>query len=156
MTVIPVRARLAGRRRRPRQALVAVMVTLGSLAPAGAARGAAPPKCPRAAVTWDAAAPVLRVTGNVTCTLKQLAAAGTGAPLRLVDGTGKVWLLGADLLLGNALKLDPAWAYNAVRAVGNYGEIFERNLGEGSPVKLPRGLNDLWTRGGLMYAPPIR
>ncbi|MBK1658756.1 amino acid ABC transporter substrate-binding protein [Paracraurococcus ruber] len=57
---------------------------------------------------------------------------------------------------GPLMGLDRRWAYNAIKAVGNYGEIFERNLGMGSPVKLRRGLNDLWTRGGLMYAPPIR
>ena len=54
------------------------------------------------------------------------------------------------------MGLDRRWAYNVVRAVGNYGEVFERNLGGGSPIKLQRGLNDLHTRGGLMYAPPIR
>jgi general L-amino acid transport system substrate-binding protein len=65
-------------------------------------------------------------------------------------------------LLGNAgdhgplMGLDRRWAYNAIKAVGNYGEIFERNLGSGSPIGLPRGVNDLWTRGGLMYAMPIR
>lgn len=65
-------------------------------------------------------------------------------------------------LLGNAgdhgplMGLDRRWAYNAIRAVGNYGEIFERNLGRGSAIGLPRGVNDLWTRGGLMYAMPIR
>jgi general L-amino acid transport system substrate-binding protein len=57
---------------------------------------------------------------------------------------------------GPLMGLDRRWAYNAIKAVGNYGEIFERNLGQGSPIKLRRGLNDLWTRGGLMYAPPIR
>ncbi|MBW8269507.1 amino acid ABC transporter substrate-binding protein [Caldovatus aquaticus] len=65
-------------------------------------------------------------------------------------------LLGTDPLLGNALKLDPAWAYNAIRAVGNYGEIFERNLGPNTPIGLERGLNRLWTEGGLMYAWPMR
>ncbi|MEO3474181.1 amino acid ABC transporter substrate-binding protein [Roseomonas sp. CAU 1739] len=65
-------------------------------------------------------------------------------------------------LLGNAgdhgpmMALDRRWAYNAIRAVGNYGEIFERHVGHGSPIGLDRGINDLWTRGGLMYAPPIR
>lgn len=65
-------------------------------------------------------------------------------------------------LLGNSgdhgplMGLDRRWAYNAIKAVGNYGEIFERNLGRGSPIGLPRGVNDLWTRGGLMYAMPIR
>jgi general L-amino acid transport system substrate-binding protein len=65
-------------------------------------------------------------------------------------------LLGADPLLGNALKLDPAWAYNAIRAVGNYGELFERHLGPNTPIGLERGLNRLWTDGGLMYAWPMR
>ena len=65
-------------------------------------------------------------------------------------------LLGLTGDHGPLMGLDQRWAYNAIKAVGNYGEIFERNLGMGSPVKLKRGLNDLWTRGGLMYAPPIR
>jgi general L-amino acid transport system substrate-binding protein len=65
-------------------------------------------------------------------------------------------LLGLTGDHGPLMGLDRAWAYNAIKAVGNYGEVFERNLGMGSAVKLPRGLNDLWTRGGLMYAPPVR
>jgi general L-amino acid transport system substrate-binding protein len=58
--------------------------------------------------------------------------------------------------MGKALGLDEKWAYNAIKAVGNYGEIFERNVGEGSPLKLDRGPNNLWTQGGLIYAMPIR
>ena len=65
-------------------------------------------------------------------------------------------LLGATPGMGKALGLDEKWAYNAVKAVGNYGEIFDRNIGKDSPLKLERGLNDLWTRGGLMYAMPVR
>ena len=65
-------------------------------------------------------------------------------------------LLGLSGDHGPLMGLDRRWAYNIVRAVGNYGEVFERNLGQGSPIKLPRGLNDLHSRGGLMYAPPIR
>ena len=65
-------------------------------------------------------------------------------------------LLGADPLLGNALKLDAAWAFNAVRAIGNYGELFERTLGPKTPIGLERGLNRLWTDGGLMYSWPMR
>lgn len=65
-------------------------------------------------------------------------------------------LLGVTGDHGPFMGLDRRWAYNAVKAVGNYGEIFERHLGSGSPIGLPRGLNDLWTRGGLMYAMPIR
>lgn len=65
-------------------------------------------------------------------------------------------LLGLSGDHGPLMGLDRRWAYNAIRAAGNYGEIFERNLGQDSAIKLPRGLNDLWSRGGLMYAPPIR
>ncbi len=65
-------------------------------------------------------------------------------------------LLGDSGDHGPLMGLDRRWAYNAIKAVGNYGEVFERNLGMASPIKLRRGLNDLWTRGGLMYAPPIR
>ena len=65
-------------------------------------------------------------------------------------------MLGATPGMGKALGLDEKWAYNAIKSVGNYGQIFERNVGDKSPLKLDRGLNDLWTRGGLMYAMPIR
>lgn len=65
-------------------------------------------------------------------------------------------LLGKTEDLGKPLGLDAQWAYRAVRAVGNYGEVFERNLGAGSPLRLPRGQNALWSQGGLMYAPPLR
>jgi general L-amino acid transport system substrate-binding protein len=58
--------------------------------------------------------------------------------------------------MGKAMGLDEKWAYNLVKQVGNYGELFDRNVGKDSPLKLERGLNDLWTRGGLMYAMPVR
>lgn len=57
---------------------------------------------------------------------------------------------------GKLLGLDKDWMVRAVKAVGNYGEIFERNVGAGTPLNLPRGLNSQWNKGGLMYAPPIR
>jgi general L-amino acid transport system substrate-binding protein len=57
---------------------------------------------------------------------------------------------------GKALGLDEGWAKNVIKSVGNYGEMFARNLGPDSAVKLDRGLNRLWTDGGLMYAPPLR
>jgi len=63
--------------------------------------------------------------------------------------------LGAEPGIGKALGLDDNWAYRIVKHVGNYAEIFERNLGKGSDFKLERGLNALWTDGGLMYAPPF-
>ena len=65
-------------------------------------------------------------------------------------------LLGASGEFGSRLGLDNRWMLNAIKAVGNYGEIFERNVGTGSPLKLPRGLNGLWNGGGLMYAIPYR
>lgn len=65
-------------------------------------------------------------------------------------------LLGQSTDLGRLLGLQSDWAYQAVRQVGNYGEIYERNFGAQSPLKLERGLNALWQDGGLMYAMPIR
>jgi general L-amino acid transport system substrate-binding protein len=65
-------------------------------------------------------------------------------------------MLGVTPGMGKALGLDEKWAYNEVKTVGNYGEIFDRYLGLGSPLKLERGYNNLWTKGGLMYAMPIR
>ena len=65
-------------------------------------------------------------------------------------------LLGVDGSFGKSLGLDNSWAANAIRAVGNYGEIFDRNLGAGSSLKITRGLNALWTNGGIQYAPPVR
>ena len=65
-------------------------------------------------------------------------------------------LLGAKGKLGEALGLDNEWAYRVIKQVGNYGDVFERNVGNGSPLKLTRGINDLWTKGGLMYAPPFK
>ncbi|HEY9078936.1 amino acid ABC transporter substrate-binding protein [Magnetovibrio sp.] len=63
--------------------------------------------------------------------------------------------LGAEAGVGKALGLDDGWAYRVVKHVGNYSEIFERNLGKDSDFQLERGLNALWTDGGLMYAPPF-
>jgi general L-amino acid transport system substrate-binding protein len=57
---------------------------------------------------------------------------------------------------GHALGLEETWAFNIIRTVGNYGELFERNLGMKSPIRFRRGLNGLWTDGGLMFAPPVR
>ena len=65
-------------------------------------------------------------------------------------------LLGVEGDYGELIGLPPDWAYQAIRQVGNYGEVFDRNLGEESPLGMQRGLNDLWTRGGLIYAPPLR
>lgn len=65
-------------------------------------------------------------------------------------------LLGLEGDFGKGLGLTNDWAYRIIKAVGNYGESFDRNVGAGSPIKIKRGLNALWTQGGLQYAPPIR
>ena len=65
-------------------------------------------------------------------------------------------LLGVTPELGEALKLDRNWAYNVVRALGNYGEIYDRSFGPNTSIDLPRGPNRLWTDGGLLYALPMR
>ena len=57
---------------------------------------------------------------------------------------------------GKPLGLDKEWAFRAIKAGGNYGEMFERHVGEKTPIGLPRGSNNLWSNGGLMYAPPVR
>jgi general L-amino acid transport system substrate-binding protein len=65
-------------------------------------------------------------------------------------------VLGVTPGMGKALGVDEKWVYNIVKQVGNYGEAFDRNLGSGSPLNIDRGLNRLWSQGGLQYAPPIR
>ncbi len=65
-------------------------------------------------------------------------------------------LLGLEGIAGKGLGLNNDWAYQIIKQVGNYGEIFDRNVGAGSPLKIARGLNALWSKGGIMYAPPVR
>jgi general L-amino acid transport system substrate-binding protein len=65
-------------------------------------------------------------------------------------------LLGVIDDIGKALNLSNDWAYNIIKQVGNYGEIFDRNVGVDSQLKIERGLNQLWNKGGILYAPPIR
>jgi general L-amino acid transport system substrate-binding protein len=65
-------------------------------------------------------------------------------------------MLGAEGQYGEALGLTNDWVYRIIKHVGNYGEVFERNVGQGSPLKIVRGLNALWTKGGLQYGPPFR
>lgn len=82
-----------------------------------------------------------------------------GADVERVSQTGDAEarrLLGGDGRLGEALGLDAKWAFRAIAAVGNYGELFERHLGRGSPLGLERGPNRLWKNGGLLWAPPVR
>ena len=65
-------------------------------------------------------------------------------------------LLGTEGNYGEQIGLTKDWVYRIVKHVGNYGEIYDRNVGPNTPLKLERGQNALWTKGGLMYAPPIR
>ncbi len=70
--------------------------------------------------------------------------------------SGSKALLNVPKPVTEKLALSESWPRDVITAVGNYGEIFERNLGASSPLKIPRGVNALWTRGGILYAPPIR
>lgn len=77
----------------------------------------------------------------------------------LRDSTGDpniLKLLGGEGEMGAKLGLSNDWSYNVVKQVGNYGEIYDRNLGPDTPTFIPRGVNNLWTNGGIIYAPPIR
>jgi len=65
-------------------------------------------------------------------------------------------ILGSTEDTGKLLGLDKEWAARAIKAVGNYGEVFERNVGPKSALGLPRGVNNLWNKGGILYAPPVR
>ena len=65
-------------------------------------------------------------------------------------------LLGTEGEYGKAMGMGNDWAFNAIKHIGNYGEMFERNVGKESRLKIERGLNNLWSKGGLQYAPPIR
>jgi len=75
---------------------------------------------------------------------KQLAESGNPDVQRLLGKTGD---------LGKALGVDNAWAFNIIKQVGNYGEMWDRHI---TPIGVPRGPNELWTKGGLHYAPPLR
>jgi general L-amino acid transport system substrate-binding protein len=65
-------------------------------------------------------------------------------------------VLGTDGNFGEQLGLTKDWVIRIIKAVGNYGETFDRNVGVGSPLGIARGLNQLWNKGGIQYAPPIR
>jgi general L-amino acid transport system substrate-binding protein len=65
-------------------------------------------------------------------------------------------LLGTEGAFGEGIGLGNDWAANAIGAVGNYGEVFDRNVGPNTPLGIARGINALWSKGGLMYAPPVR
>ena len=76
--------------------------------------------------------------------------------MRNVEDPAVRFMLGSSPGIGEVIGLDDDWVYRIIKQVGNYGEIFERNMGLKSKIGMKRGLNDLWTRGGLMYSPPMR
>jgi general L-amino acid transport system substrate-binding protein len=65
-------------------------------------------------------------------------------------------LVGMEGNLGEQIGLSSDWAVRIVRAVGNYGEVFDHNVGSGSKLAISRGLNQLWSSGGIQYAPPLQ
>ncbi len=86
--------------------------------------------------------------GITQANVEEIAASSTDPEVRR--------LLGAEGDMGPMMGVDNAWAKNAIKAGGNYGEIFAANIGESTPIGLARGLNELWSKGGLQYAPPVR
>ncbi len=99
---------------------------------------------------------IVRWSVYATIEAEELGITSANADTLRKDGTtAQRRFLGVEPGLGKALGLSDDWAYQIVKSVGNYGEIFERNLGKGTVYNLDRGINNLWTRGGLMYAPPF-
>jgi general L-amino acid transport system substrate-binding protein len=80
----------------------------------------------------------------------------SAAQVEQTNDPGVRRFLGLEPGVTDALGLDAQWPLRVIRAVGNYGEIFERHLGPRTPLGMERGLNRLWSDGGLMYAPPFR
>lgn len=101
---------------------------------------------------------IVRWTLNLLIAAEELGAtsANVGELAVSSDNPAIARLLGKTIDVGSPLGLSPDWTVRVIGAVGNYGEIFGRNIGENTPVGLPRGLNALWTAGGLLYAPPFR
>ncbi|ACL61163.1 extracellular solute-binding protein family 3 [Methylobacterium nodulans ORS 2060] len=76
--------------------------------------------------------------------------------LKSTDNPDVKRILGTEGKFGEGIGLTNDWAYRIIKLVGNYGEVFERNVGQGSQLKIQRGVNALWSKGGLQYGPPIR
>ncbi|MGX9356504.1 amino acid ABC transporter substrate-binding protein [Roseobacteraceae bacterium S113] len=107
----------------------------------------------------DAWGDIVRWTLNALITAEELGvnSANIGELSAAAGGNPEInRLLGTEGNLGEMLGLDADWAVKAIAAGGNYGEIFEKNIGEATPIGLARGLNAQWTDGGLIYSPPFR
>jgi len=104
----------------------------------------------------DAWTDVVRWTLNALITAEEKGVTQANAKSLVAGNDPEVKrLLGGEGTLGADMGLSPDWALKAILAVGNYGEIFERHLGAKTPLKLERGLNALWNKGGLLYSPPF-
>lgn len=102
-------------------------------------------------------ADIIRWTHNAMLTAEELGVGSTNVDDLLDSPNPEIRrLLGVEGAFGEGLGLTNEWAYSVVKQVGNYGEVFERTVGLDSPLQIERGLNALWTEGGLQYAPPIR
>ncbi len=102
---------------------------------------------------------IVKWTHNILLTAEEMNITSVNLDERAANASdpGAQALLGSSRAkLGPMLGLDQKWAYNIIKHLGNYGEIFERNIGQETPLKVERGLNALWTNGGLQYAPPVR
>ncbi len=102
-------------------------------------------------------ADIVRWTHNAMLTAEELGVTKSNVEEMLGSPNPEIRrLLGLEGAFGEGLGVSNEWAYFIVKHVGNYGEVFERTVGLGSPLQIERGLNALWTDGGLQYAPPIR
>lgn len=100
---------------------------------------------------------IVRWTLNALVNAEELGVTKDNVEAMKVSDTPEIKrLLGTEGAYGEAMGLDKDWAAKAIAATGNYGEIFERNVGEKTPLAISRGINALWKNGGLLYAPPVR
>ena len=100
---------------------------------------------------------IVRWTLNAMINAEELGvSSGNADQMKTANNPAVLRLLGVEGSFGESLGLSNDWAYNIVKQVGNYGESFERHVGPNTPLKISRGLNALWSEGGLLYAPPIR
>ena len=105
----------------------------------------------------DQWADIVRWIYNATVTAEELGVTSSNVDSMKGSSNPEILrLLGVEGSQGEELGLSKDWAYQVIKQLGNYGEIFERNIGTNTPIGLARGLNDQWNKGGLQYSPPFR
>jgi general L-amino acid transport system substrate-binding protein len=105
----------------------------------------------------DQWADIVRWVYNATVTAEELGVTSSNVDsMKGSNNTEILRLLGAEGSQGEELGLSKDWAYQIIKQIGNYSEIFERNIGTSTEIGLERGVNALWTQGGLQYSPPFR